>query len=626
MPLRDDLLDPIEGELPAGPNLYYDKVFDQLKEARMEEDDSIPSGQWSRAPKKADRPLVIKVAGETLAKRSKDLRLAGWYIESLVRREGFSQLPPSLDLLHQLQDAFWETLHPEREDDGDLGLRIGAIEGAVAQLATQLKLMPLTRGGINYLQYQDARSLGFETDATSTEKQAVREDAIKRGRLVAEDLQKGLEGTPKAFYLETEAALNQALARMEELDRFHEERYGEDYPSLSRLKDAVGDVQKVVSSVLAEKRKTEPDPVAEVATTEVVAAAEEIDAFAQYDMVAEASAGVEAVQDAPSAAVAAPAARRRAPVGAPTDVEGAFAQIAAAAEFLRTQKPSSAVPYLLCAALRMGELRDADFGDMNFAPAPSTETRQALRRFANEGNWDDLLQLALATLAEPCGRAWLDLQRYLWRAATERSYFTIASAVVSTVRGLLLDRPMLRDATLDDDTPAANAETQGWINTEVLPPEPVSAPTEEPATQSEPEPAAYTPPPATTTTPAGPPDVYENALTLLKQGRAGEAISLVVRDSEQQPSGRMRFQRRVQMAQLCLAADHAAVAYPVLVDLSAEMERRSLESWESAELLAQPLSLLLRCLDQRKGAVEDREVIFARLCRLDPQAALSVRR
>ena len=271
MPLRDDLLNPIEGEAPAGPSLYYDKVFDQLKEARIEEDDSIPTGQWSRAPKKADRPLVIKVAGETLATRSKDLRLAGWYIESLVRREGFSQLGPSLDLLRRLQEVFWDTLHPEREEDGDLGLRIGAIEGAAAQLAVQLKLMPLTRGGINYLQHQDARSLGVEADATSTEKQAVREDAIKRGRLVGEDLQKGLEGTPKAFYLEAETALQEALARMDELDRFHEERYGEDYPSLSRLKDAVEDVQKVVGSVLAEKRKTEPDPV-EQAPAEVTGA------------------------------------------------------------------------------------------------------------------------------------------------------------------------------------------------------------------------------------------------------------------------------------------------------------------------------------------------------------------
>ena len=80
MPLREDLLEPIEGEDPSGPNLNYDKVFDQIKEARTEDDDSIPAGQWGRSAKKADRALVIKLAGETLAKRTKDLRLAAWYL------------------------------------------------------------------------------------------------------------------------------------------------------------------------------------------------------------------------------------------------------------------------------------------------------------------------------------------------------------------------------------------------------------------------------------------------------------------------------------------------------------------------------------------------------------------
>src|SRR5665213_2077659 len=62
MPLHDDLLEPIEGENPSGPNLQYDKIFDQIKEARQEDDESIPSGTWERAIKKADRPLVIKLS------------------------------------------------------------------------------------------------------------------------------------------------------------------------------------------------------------------------------------------------------------------------------------------------------------------------------------------------------------------------------------------------------------------------------------------------------------------------------------------------------------------------------------------------------------------------------------
>ena len=619
MGMREDLLEPIPGENPSGPNLYYDKVLDQIKEARIEDDDSIPTGDWGRPVRKADRPLVIKLAGEMLAKRTKDLRLAGWYVESLVRREGFSQLPTCLQFLHSLQETFWDTLHPEREEDGDLAMRAGMVESAVSMLAVQIKLLPLTRTGINYLQYQDSRALGFDADATTPEKQAIRQDAISRGRLVGEDLRKAVDATPKSFYVELKGELDLSLEKIEKADSFHLERYGEDAaPDLARLKSAIEDLSKVVNSVLTEKRRTEPDPEPEQDSPEADTGVAEADTNASID---DQAPEVTELQRAAGT-------QRRKFLRTPlTGVDAAYAQVADAAEYLRTQKPSSAVPYLLCAALRMGEARDADLDDMNFGPAPSTEERQMLRRLANDGKWEELLQHGLTTLVKPCGKAWLDLHRYLWRAATESSYFTISSAIVSTVRALLLDRPMLREATLDDDTPAANAETQQWIVAEVLSPASTRQPDAEGSTpEATPVPVLYTPPSSSPESVTSLADVYDTAVALVKKGRAAEAISLIARDSEQQPSGRMRFQRRVQMARLCLAADHASVAYPVLVDLSAEIERRALESWESAEMLAQPLSLLLRCLEQREGANEDREAVFARLCRLDPQAALSMRR
>jgi type VI secretion system protein ImpA len=90
MPLREDLLAPIAGENPAGEDLYYDKVFDQIKEARREDDDDLPEGDMVLAQKKkADHRAVIKLAGDALAKRSKDLRLAGWLVEAQLRVEGF---------------------------------------------------------------------------------------------------------------------------------------------------------------------------------------------------------------------------------------------------------------------------------------------------------------------------------------------------------------------------------------------------------------------------------------------------------------------------------------------------------------------------------------------------------
>jgi type VI secretion system protein ImpA len=53
------------------------------------------------------------------------------------------------------------------------------------------------------------------------------------------------------------------------------------------------------------------------------------------------------------------------------------------------------------------------------------------------------------------------------------------------------------------------------------------------------------------------------------------------------------------------------------------MERRRLEEWESAELLAQPLVLLHRCMTALGRTEEEKQVIYERICRLDPVQAMS---
>ena len=97
MPLRDDLLNPIAGENPSGASLRYERVYDQIKEARTESEESI-LGTLS-APKKADHNQVIKLAGEALATKSKDLQLAAWLSEAHVKKEGLGLIQPCLKLI-----------------------------------------------------------------------------------------------------------------------------------------------------------------------------------------------------------------------------------------------------------------------------------------------------------------------------------------------------------------------------------------------------------------------------------------------------------------------------------------------------------------------------------------------
>jgi type VI secretion system protein ImpA len=100
-------------------------------------------------------------------------------------------------------------------------------------------------------------------------------------------------------------------------------------------------------------------------------------------------------------------------------------------------------------------------------------------------------------------------------------------------------------------------------------------------------------------------------------------MRILLAELKQERSGRARFQRKVQLAQVCLASGHGDVAEPILSELAAEIERRRLEDWESPEIVAHPLTLLYRCWASKDTTAEEKQKLYARICCLDPVQALT---
>lgn len=608
MPLRDDLLNPIPGDNPSGVSLRYDRVYDQIKEARTEDDDSIPGGAWERAPKKADHVLVIRLAGEALATKSKDLQLAAWLMEAHVRREGIALIQPCLRLMQDLQEQFWETLYPEIED-GDAGMRAVPMEWAANRTATVLRQAPITRDGLNFFEYRESRTIGYEADAEYNDaKREAREQAISEGKATAEDFDKAFAATPKTFYVNLEESIRSATETLDGLQVYCEEKYRDDAPGFGKLRTSLEEVGQVIASLLNEKRKLEPDEAAEEAAPE--------DAEAEAE-----AAAVEETAAAPAVVTAPRSKTAKAITAEPVDWDDAVRRIQAAALFLATDRAGSPVAYLVNASLRLGEMREqGSWPTYDFLVSPPTETRQTLKRLASESNWEELLRTAVAAAGEPCGRAWLDVHRYVWKASYEAGYSAVSAAVVSTVQALLRDLPELPTWTLDDDTPAANPETQRWLEEMVIAKPPDAAVAEAAAA---PQPIYVAPVVTESAEEGAPPDAMDLARDFIRRGQLPQAIQLLMRDAAQQPSGRARFQRRLQMAQLCMSSGQGKVAYPVLEELVKEIEARRLEEWEETEMISPPLALLLQCLEAAGNDNGAREALFSRLCRIDPIAAMN---
>jgi type VI secretion system protein ImpA len=605
MPLREDLLNPIPGPNPCGENLRYAPVYDKIKEARREDDDA-PQGEWRHERKTADYVQVIKLSGDALAAKSKDLQIAVWLTEALLKKEGFSGLRAGLGLIQKLIEDFWDGLYPELED-GDAELRAVPLEWLGGCLDQALRRAPITRNGINWFKYKESRTVGYEADADNEAKAEARAAAIADGKLTGEEWDAAFAASSKAFYVALEADLDGILELLESLGSLCEEKFGDANPSFSPLRATTEEVRHTVHGLLQKKREIEPD--------EPVAAADDGWSTTEEEVTEEEAAPVA------EAAPVRPKAKKGSLSVEPADKEDACQRIVAVARYLRREDPYSPAPYLLLRGLRWGELRAAGASvDAGILEAPPTEIRQSLKRLALEYEWQQVLDLAETAVGLPCGRGWLDVQRYAARAATELGYEQIATAIRGEVIALLAAYPDLPDATLLDDTPTANPETKAWL--QEIAPAPVSA---------EPAPPAYVPEAEMETDRGGeggtaadrPPDAYDLAREAVRSGHPDQAIDILTREVAVERSGRGRFQRRLQLAELCLAAGHERIAQPILEQLAAEIDRRGLEDWESPSMIAHPLALLYRCLDRSGASDEVKQATYDRICRLDPMQALS---
>src|SRR5262245_28324601 len=344
MSLPEELLNSIAGANPGGIELRYDPIYDKIKEARREEDD-VPQGEWTVARKTADWPLVIKLSKEALANKSKDLQIAAWLTEALVRREGFPGLRSGFDLLAGLIDRHWDHLYPEIED-GDAEMRVAPLEWIALKIDMPVRRVPIDKQGHDYIHYKESRTVPTEEAvAANPEKSSAREEAIAAGKPTPEDIEAGFGATPKAWYKTFVADISASLEALKALDAAASPKFGNVAPSFGRLTEAIEEIQRSANSMLKRKLELDPDPI-ELPTSETTA-------------------GV-GVPDGVVTPGSAAAPRGGSLAAEPTSRDDAAARIIGAARYLRQNDPFNPASYLLLRGFRWGELRASG----NSAPNP----------------------------------------------------------------------------------------------------------------------------------------------------------------------------------------------------------------------------------------------------------------
>ncbi|WP_444892609.1 type VI secretion system protein TssA [Microbulbifer sp. TRSA001] len=167
----DELVAPISEDNPVGDDIREDRSptsdYYSIKDAR----NSARAAERSAMFDDVDTDLlapwrdVAKAAEGILGKKSKDLEVASWYTEALIRLHGFIGLRDGLQLIDSLIEQHWEGLYPLPDEDG-LETKVAPITGLNGDGGDGTLMMPIRSaaitpegdyGDFSFFQYQQAR-------------------------------------------------------------------------------------------------------------------------------------------------------------------------------------------------------------------------------------------------------------------------------------------------------------------------------------------------------------------------------------------------------------------------------------------------------------------------------------
>jgi len=262
------LLSPIAGENPAGENLQYEGLHDQIREARRS-DDTMAQGEWQHELKEADWGEVVTLATDALRDRTKDLMIGAWLAEGLVKEKGFVGLRDGLKVMKGLHEKFWDHVYPEI-DEGDMEARANALALMDRQVAAAIKGVEVTKASgtnYNFLKWEESKPFdvpekaGVPLDAEAMGKLGeLRLKAQGEGKLSGEEFRKVRSATRRAFYESTKVTLDECWAEFLALDKVMDEKFLRQTPGLGELKKTLDAIRDLIDKIVKEKRITEPDP------------------------------------------------------------------------------------------------------------------------------------------------------------------------------------------------------------------------------------------------------------------------------------------------------------------------------------------------------------------------------
>jgi type VI secretion system protein ImpA len=201
-------------------------------------------------PQPPDWKAVQRLCEKALAEKTKDLEIASYLIESLVRVHEFRGLRDGFQLASELLDKFWDKLFPSPDEDG-VSTRTKPLESlnnAEATLIVPIGRLAIAAGPFPYADYKEGLRLKQSTDAKVRDK----------GEKALEAFKKAKEETPPQFYVSLVDDLGGCVKEFGKYAEALKKKCGDNGPPTSAIRTALTEYFDLAKSLAPEPPKEQP--------------------------------------------------------------------------------------------------------------------------------------------------------------------------------------------------------------------------------------------------------------------------------------------------------------------------------------------------------------------------------
>lgn len=252
---------PISEESPVGADLRADtsptSLYYLIKDARnrARADERKLEEDPDNADTRPDWKPVYEQSLKALKQTSKDLEVAAYLVEAVVRSHSLAGLRDGLILIRTLCEKYWDQgLYPMPDEDG-IETRVFPLTGLNGAGAPGTLVAPIERveitaspstGKFAYFQYRDARNVA----ALPPDQQ---ERKFEQGSISVDTFERAVAETPADFYQNLLDDVHACVDEFYKLTEFLDDKCGSQTPPTTNIRNALQELQEAIERIAKEK-------------------------------------------------------------------------------------------------------------------------------------------------------------------------------------------------------------------------------------------------------------------------------------------------------------------------------------------------------------------------------------